>query len=168
MLSHDKIEGWVDIKGGDGNIINACKTRISKATLVISLLSNWINQECSRNNLVRKEVILVLVIYSSSYVQVYDSAGKYLFLVGSGYLWLPMVLLSEIVQTFILADFCYYYIKRWALSVSIFDELFLCFQLHSHSNYSITNILVFVNVFSLRLLICSVVNVQLLISLPPV
>ncbi|PSS23596.1 ER lumen protein-retaining receptor C28H8.4 like [Actinidia chinensis var. chinensis] len=44
-------------------------------------------------------------------IQVYDSAGKYLFLVGSGYLWLPMVLLSEIVQTFILADFCYYYIK---------------------------------------------------------
>ncbi|KAL6497862.1 hypothetical protein OROHE_026889 [Orobanche hederae] len=42
---------------------------------------------------------------------VYDSAGQYLFLVGSGYIWLPMVLLAEIVQTFILADFCYYYIK---------------------------------------------------------
>eukprot|EP00249_Psilotum_nudum_P005749 c19171_g1_i1 orf=463-1290(-) len=26
-------------------------------------------------------------------------------------LWAPMVLLSEIVQTFILADFCYYYVK---------------------------------------------------------
>ncbi|KAK3029417.1 hypothetical protein RJ639_039761, partial [Escallonia herrerae] len=44
-------------------------------------------------------------------IQVYDTAGTYLFLLGSGYLWLPMVLLSEIVQTFILADFCYYYIK---------------------------------------------------------
>ncbi|XP_059660090.1 uncharacterized protein LOC132306643 [Cornus florida] len=44
-------------------------------------------------------------------IQVYDTAGKYLFLLGSGYFWLPMVLLSEIVQTFILADFCYYYIK---------------------------------------------------------
>ncbi|KAM7527438.1 hypothetical protein LguiB_030848 [Lonicera macranthoides] len=44
-------------------------------------------------------------------IQVYDTAGAYLFLIGSGYLWVPMVLLSEIVQTFILADFCYYYIK---------------------------------------------------------
>ncbi|PIN14010.1 ER lumen protein retaining receptor [Handroanthus impetiginosus] len=44
-------------------------------------------------------------------IQVYDSAGKYLFLVGAGYIWLPMFLLAEIVQTFILADFCYYYVK---------------------------------------------------------
>ncbi|KAG8371716.1 hypothetical protein BUALT_Bualt13G0117100 [Buddleja alternifolia] len=44
-------------------------------------------------------------------IQVYDSAGKYLFLVGAGYIWLPMVLLAEIIQTFILADFCYYYVK---------------------------------------------------------
>lgn len=44
-------------------------------------------------------------------IRVYDSAGRYLFLVGAGYIWLPMVLLAEIVQTFILADFCYYYIK---------------------------------------------------------
>ncbi|KAF8388453.1 hypothetical protein HHK36_027125 [Tetracentron sinense] len=44
-------------------------------------------------------------------IQVYETRGKYLFLIGAGYLWLPMVLLSEIVQTFILADFCYYYIK---------------------------------------------------------
>eukprot|EP00879_Flechtneria_rotunda_P003395 GHRR01003623.1.p1 GENE.GHRR01003623.1~~GHRR01003623.1.p1 ORF type:complete len:328 (+),score=50.20 GHRR01003623.1:357-1340(+) len=32
---------------------------------------------------------------------------------GSG-LWPVMVLLSEIVQTFILADFCYYYVKSYA------------------------------------------------------
>lgn len=44
-------------------------------------------------------------------LQVYDTAGKSLYLVGSGYFWAPMVLLSEIVQTFILADFCYYYVK---------------------------------------------------------
>ncbi|GFQ07533.1 er lumen protein-retaining receptor [Phtheirospermum japonicum] len=44
-------------------------------------------------------------------IQVYDSAGKYLYLVGAGYMWLPTVLLAEIVQTFILADFCYYYVK---------------------------------------------------------
>lgn len=35
-----------------------------------------------------------------------------MFLVGAGYIWLPMVIIAEIVQTFILADFCYYYIKR--------------------------------------------------------
>ncbi|KAH6759725.1 ER lumen protein retaining receptor family protein [Perilla frutescens var. hirtella] len=44
-------------------------------------------------------------------IKVYDSAGTYLFLVGASYAWLPMVLLAEAVQTFILADFCYYYIK---------------------------------------------------------
>ncbi|KAL8102031.1 uncharacterized protein LOC141683297 [Apium graveolens] len=44
-------------------------------------------------------------------LSVYDTAGTYLYLLGSGYFWLPMVLLSEIVQTFILADFCYYYVK---------------------------------------------------------
>ncbi|XP_071716436.1 uncharacterized protein [Rutidosis leptorrhynchoides] len=44
-------------------------------------------------------------------IQVYESAGSYLFLLGSGYFWLPTVLLAEVVQTFILADFCYYYVK---------------------------------------------------------
>ncbi|KAL3531082.1 hypothetical protein ACH5RR_010404 [Cinchona calisaya] len=45
-------------------------------------------------------------------IQVYDTAGMYLFMGGSGgYLWLPMVIVSEIVQTLILADFCFYYIK---------------------------------------------------------
>jgi hypothetical protein len=29
-------------------------------------------------------------------------------------LWPIMVLISEIVQTFILADFCYYYVKRYS------------------------------------------------------
>ncbi|XP_071726130.1 uncharacterized protein [Rutidosis leptorrhynchoides] len=43
-------------------------------------------------------------------IQVYESAGSYLFLLGSGYFWLPMVFLAEAVQTFILADFCYYYV----------------------------------------------------------
>ncbi|KAF5832248.1 KDEL receptor B [Dunaliella salina] len=40
--------------------------------------------------------------------------NKYLLqALGSG-LWPVMVLLSEIVQTFILADFCYYYVKSYA------------------------------------------------------
>lgn len=43
--------------------------------------------------------------------QVYDTRGAYLILAGRGYFWIPMVFLAEIVQTFILADFCYYYIK---------------------------------------------------------
>ncbi|KAL4368938.1 hypothetical protein GQ457_05G003970 [Hibiscus cannabinus] len=46
-------------------------------------------------------------------IQVYETRGRYLFLFGYGYLWFPMALLSEIVQTFILVDFCYYYIKSF-------------------------------------------------------
>ncbi|XP_010532910.1 PREDICTED: putative ER lumen protein-retaining receptor C28H8.4 [Tarenaya hassleriana] len=44
-------------------------------------------------------------------IQVYETGGQYLWLIGAGYLWFPAALLAEIVQTFILADFCYYYVK---------------------------------------------------------
>lgn len=47
-------------------------------------------------------------------LQVLDSRGYLLTALGHG-LWPSMVLLSEIVQTFILADFCYYYVKRCVL-----------------------------------------------------
>ncbi|KAK8956395.1 ER lumen protein retaining receptor [Platanthera guangdongensis] len=43
-------------------------------------------------------------------LQVMDTRGRLLTALGYG-LWPPMVLLSEVVQTFILADFCYYYVK---------------------------------------------------------
>ncbi|XP_010459677.1 PREDICTED: putative ER lumen protein-retaining receptor C28H8.4 [Camelina sativa] len=43
-------------------------------------------------------------------LQVLDTQGRLLTALGSG-LWPVMVLLSEIVQTFILADFCYYYVQ---------------------------------------------------------
>ncbi|OAY50583.1 ER lumen protein-retaining receptor erd-2.2 [Manihot esculenta] len=43
-------------------------------------------------------------------LQVWDTRGRLLTALGYG-LWPPVVLLSEIVQTFILADFCYYYVK---------------------------------------------------------
>ncbi|CAH9056642.1 unnamed protein product [Cuscuta europaea] len=43
-------------------------------------------------------------------LQVLDSRGHLLVALGHG-LWPSMVLISEIVQTFILADFCYYYVK---------------------------------------------------------
>lgn len=46
-------------------------------------------------------------------LQVLDSRGHLLVALGYG-LWPSMVLISEIVQTFILADFCYYYVKRLA------------------------------------------------------
>ncbi|RLM61601.1 putative ER lumen protein-retaining receptor C28H8.4 [Panicum miliaceum] len=45
-------------------------------------------------------------------LQVLDTRGRLLTALGYG-LWPSMVLLSEIVQTFILADFCYYYVKRY-------------------------------------------------------
>jgi len=45
--------------------------------------------------------------------------NKYLLnALGSG-LWPVMVLLSEIVQTFILADFCFYYVKSYAQGTGI-------------------------------------------------
>ncbi|XP_031283218.1 ER lumen protein-retaining receptor erd-2.2-like isoform X1 [Pistacia vera] len=43
-------------------------------------------------------------------LQVLDTRGRLLTALGYG-LWPSMVLVSEIVQTFILADFCYYYVK---------------------------------------------------------
>lgn len=43
-------------------------------------------------------------------LQVLDTRGHLLVALGYG-LWPSMVLISEIVQTFILADFCYYYVK---------------------------------------------------------
>ncbi|XP_019069752.1 uncharacterized protein [Solanum lycopersicum] len=44
-------------------------------------------------------------------IQVYDNVGSPIFLDDHSVLWIPMVFLAEMVQTFILADFCYYYIK---------------------------------------------------------
>ncbi|XP_010935046.1 uncharacterized protein [Elaeis guineensis] len=43
-------------------------------------------------------------------LQVLDTRGALLTALGYG-MWPSMVLFSEIVQTFILADFCYYYVK---------------------------------------------------------
>lgn len=43
-------------------------------------------------------------------LQMIDTRGRLLTALGYG-LWPSMVLLSEIVQTFILADFCYYYVQ---------------------------------------------------------
>nr|GMD15661.1 putative ER lumen protein-retaining receptor C28H8.4 [Ipomoea batatas] len=45
------------------------------------------------------------------FIRVYETRGAYLYMVGRGYFWIPTVFLSEMVQTFILADFCYYYVK---------------------------------------------------------
>ena len=42
-------------------------------------------------------------------LQIFDGQSYLSTTIGSG-LWPVMVLLSEIVQTFILADFCYYYV----------------------------------------------------------
>ncbi|KAK4268247.1 hypothetical protein QN277_024930 [Acacia crassicarpa] len=44
-------------------------------------------------------------------IQIYETRGAYLFLIGSGYFWFLAAFLSEMVQSFILADFCYYYVK---------------------------------------------------------
>ncbi|XP_004510249.1 ER lumen protein-retaining receptor-like [Cicer arietinum] len=46
-------------------------------------------------------------------IHTYNSRGQYLFLFGHGYFWMLASLFSEIVRSFILADFCYYYIKSF-------------------------------------------------------
>lgn len=46
-------------------------------------------------------------------LQILDGDSFLLQALGSG-VWPAMVLLSEVVQTFVLADFCYYYIKSYA------------------------------------------------------
>uniref|UniRef100_A0A7N0VE13 ER lumen protein-retaining receptor n=1 Tax=Kalanchoe fedtschenkoi TaxID=63787 RepID=A0A7N0VE13_KALFE len=44
-------------------------------------------------------------------LMIYETGGKSIVRMARlWYLWLPMNMLAEIVQTFILADFCYYYI----------------------------------------------------------
>ncbi|KAK4794432.1 hypothetical protein SAY86_012426 [Trapa natans] len=48
--------------------------------------------------------------YAHWVLQVLDTRGRLLTALGYG-MWPSMFLLSEIVQIFILADFCYYYIK---------------------------------------------------------
>ncbi|MBA0649489.1 hypothetical protein Goklo_017047 [Gossypium klotzschianum] len=63
-------------------------------------------------------------------LQVLDSRGHLLVALGYG-LWPSMVLISEIVQTFILADFCYYYIKR-----SIYTS-FICIRRAARSPSSL-------------------------------
>lgn len=42
-------------------------------------------------------------------IQLVETRGSILF--ATGMVWFPAVLLAELVQTFILADFCYYYVK---------------------------------------------------------
>ncbi|KAJ4728447.1 ER lumen protein retaining receptor family protein [Melia azedarach] len=44
-------------------------------------------------------------------LRVVETRGRYFFLIGYGYFWFPFAFLAEMVQTFILADFCYYYVK---------------------------------------------------------
>lgn len=44
-------------------------------------------------------------------IRIVKSKGQYLLIIGRGNIWLLMLILCEAVQTFILADFCYYYAK---------------------------------------------------------
>ncbi|XP_068655337.1 uncharacterized protein [Aristolochia californica] len=44
-------------------------------------------------------------------LRIVETRGRYFYIWGGGYLWVPAILISETVQTFILADFCYYYVK---------------------------------------------------------
>ncbi|KAI4340318.1 hypothetical protein MLD38_025168 [Melastoma candidum] len=47
-------------------------------------------------------------------IQTYETRGAYFFLIGNGYFWFFALFLAEVVQSFILVDFCYYYIRSFA------------------------------------------------------
>ncbi|CAN6481407.1 unnamed protein product [Victoria cruziana] len=57
-------------------------------------------------------------------LQVVDTRGNLLTALGYAF-WPPMVLIAEIVQTFILADFCYYYVKRYLFMTYMTNILWL-------------------------------------------
>ncbi|CAL0324413.1 unnamed protein product [Lupinus luteus] len=46
-------------------------------------------------------------------IQIYETRGEYFFLDGGGYFWYLIGFIAEMVHSFILADFCYYYIKSF-------------------------------------------------------
>lgn len=52
----------------------------------------------------------LLISFFLHLLQLIDSRGQLLTALGYG-LWPVMVLVSEVVQTFVLSDFCYYYVQ---------------------------------------------------------
>ncbi|KAL2319292.1 hypothetical protein Fmac_028261 [Flemingia macrophylla] len=46
-------------------------------------------------------------------IQIYETGGQRFFWGGSNYLWFLSSFVAEMVQSFILADFCFYYIKSF-------------------------------------------------------
>ncbi|XP_021736930.1 putative ER lumen protein-retaining receptor C28H8.4 isoform X2 [Chenopodium quinoa] len=44
-------------------------------------------------------------------IQLIETRGVHLMLIGQGHIWILLALVAELVHTFILADFCYYYVK---------------------------------------------------------
>ncbi|XP_045832605.1 ER lumen protein-retaining receptor-like [Trifolium pratense] len=46
-------------------------------------------------------------------IHTYETKGEYLFFFRHGYFWMLSIFLSEIVHSFILANFCYHYIKSF-------------------------------------------------------
>ncbi|KAK4787940.1 hypothetical protein SAY86_011773 [Trapa natans] len=77
-------------------------------------------------------------------LQVLDTRGRLLTALGYG-MWPSMVLFSEIVQTFILADFCYYYVKS---SYCAFLQ-----ELCDESPNALSNFLLLISVYFLQQLV---------------
>ncbi|KAK7287398.1 hypothetical protein RIF29_00671 [Crotalaria pallida] len=46
-------------------------------------------------------------------IQIYETRGAYFYLVGHGHFWFLVAFIAEMIQSFILADFCYYYMKSF-------------------------------------------------------
>ncbi|KAE9603368.1 putative ER lumen protein retaining receptor [Lupinus albus] len=52
-------------------------------------------------------------LISIFFLQIYETKGLFLFFIGSGYTWSSISFFSQMVESFILIDFCYYYIKSF-------------------------------------------------------
>lgn len=78
------------------------------------------------------EILSILLdlepVYCCDFIQIIDSRGAFLTQIGSGHLYILVALIAEVVQTFILADFCYYYVKRYDRFPFLIQNI--CYDVH--------------------------------------
>ncbi|CAF1773968.1 unnamed protein product [Brassica napus] len=94
--------------GADVNCPRMCKSSFKRNGMTGVSLSA-INKELSNTTVILRS-FNQYISFSLSFTTKTKISGNYLIILAEG-LWPSMVLISEIVQTFILADFYYYYVK---------------------------------------------------------
>ncbi|CAN6968642.1 unnamed protein product [Brassica oleracea var. botrytis] len=95
--------------GADVNCPRMCKSSFKRNGMTGVSLSA-INKELSNTTVILRS-FNQYISFSLSFTTKTKISGNYLIILAAEGLWPSMVLISEIVQTFILADFYYYYVK---------------------------------------------------------